>query len=109
MTPASRPAADLRPSSHGRQELGLCPRVPGTPCAWRRAGPGTVPAAPELDARAVLALPGHRAWWLPRILNRVVSQADVEGEALSRHVPASATAPDAAVRRLPCRPGPSRP
>lgn len=52
-------------------------------------------------APAVLALLGHRAWWLPRILNRVLPNIDIEGEALSRRVPASATGPDAAVRRLP--------
>ncbi|KQX69463.1 MMPL family transporter [Streptomyces sp. Root1310] len=50
---------------------------------------------------AVLALLGHRAWWLPRILNRVLPNVDIEGEKLSRHVPAPATNPDAAVRRLP--------
>ncbi|MFE9925547.1 MMPL family transporter [Streptomyces sp. NPDC005774] len=53
-------------------------------------------------APAVLALLGHRAWWLPRTLNRVLPNVDIEGEALSRHVPAaSATGPDAAVRGLP--------
>ncbi|MDH6222394.1 MMPL family transporter [Streptomyces pseudovenezuelae] len=52
-------------------------------------------------APAVLALLGHRAWWLPRILNRVLPNVDIEGEALSRRVPASATESDAAVRRLP--------
>ncbi|MEU4893390.1 MMPL family transporter [Streptomyces sp. NPDC044780] len=52
-------------------------------------------------APAVLALLGHRAWWLPRILNRVLPNVDIEGEALSKYVPASATAPDAAVPRLP--------
>ncbi|WP_327721949.1 MMPL family transporter [Streptomyces sp. NBC_00490] len=50
---------------------------------------------------AVLALLGHRAWWLPRILNRVLPNVDIEGEKLSRSVPAPATDPDAAVRRLP--------
>ncbi|MEU9918695.1 MMPL family transporter [Streptomyces sp. NPDC051001] len=50
---------------------------------------------------AVLALLGHRAWWLPRILNRVLPNVDIEGEKLSRHVPGPATDPDAAVRRLP--------
>ncbi|MFI9170015.1 MMPL family transporter [Streptomyces lincolnensis] len=50
---------------------------------------------------AVLALLGHRAWWLPRILNRVLPNVDIEGEKLSRRVPAPATDPDAAVRRLP--------
>ncbi|MFJ1969155.1 MMPL family transporter [Streptomyces sp. NPDC087903] len=52
-------------------------------------------------APAVLALLGHRAWWLPRILNRVLPNVGIEGEALSRHVPASAAELDAAVRRLP--------
>ncbi|GGR90089.1 membrane protein [Streptomyces aureoverticillatus] len=50
---------------------------------------------------AVLALLGHRAWWLPRILNRVLPNVDIEGEALSGHVPASANEPDAAAARLP--------
>ncbi|WP_407563240.1 MMPL family transporter [Streptomyces sp. 184] len=50
---------------------------------------------------AVLALLGHRAWWLPRILNRVLPNVDIEGEALSRRVPAPASGPDAAVPRLP--------
>nr|WP_234334200.1 MMPL family transporter [Streptomyces sp. NRRL B-1347] len=44
---------------------------------------------------AVLALLGHRAWWLPRILNRVLPNVDIEGEKLSARVPAAATAPDA--------------
>ncbi|WP_406212734.1 MMPL family transporter [Streptomyces canus] len=52
-------------------------------------------------APAVLALLGHRAWWLPRILDRVLPNVDIEGEALSRHVPASTAESDAAVRRLP--------
>ncbi|MCQ8188322.1 MMPL family transporter [Streptomyces rugosispiralis] len=51
-------------------------------------------------APAVLALLGHRAWWLPRILNRVLPNVDIEGEALSRRVPASVTVPDAAVPRF---------
>ncbi len=60
---------------------------------------------------AVLALLGHRAWWLPRILNRVLPNVDIEGEALGKALPASATVPDMtvpdmtvpdpAVRRLP--------
>ncbi|WP_432253717.1 MMPL family transporter [Streptomyces sp. HNM1019] len=48
-------------------------------------------------APAVMALLGHRAWWLPRILNRVLPNVDIEGEKLSGHVPASATGPNAAV------------
>ncbi|MGC0376092.1 MMPL family transporter [Streptomyces sp. SAI-229] len=47
-------------------------------------------------APAVLALLGHRAWWLPRILDRVLPNVDIEGEALSRRDPASAPLPDAA-------------
>ncbi|GCB46256.1 MMPL family transporter [Streptomyces sp. NL15-2K] len=50
---------------------------------------------------AVLALLGHRAWWLPRILSRVLPNVDIEGEKLSRRVPASAMEPDAVVPRLP--------
>ncbi|MFF0159857.1 MMPL family transporter [Streptomyces sp. NPDC005263] len=52
-------------------------------------------------APAVLALLGHRAWWLPRILNRVLPHVDIEGEALSGKAPASATQTVTAVRRLP--------
>ncbi|GAA2118343.1 MMPL family transporter [Actinomadura napierensis] len=52
-------------------------------------------------APAVLALLGRRAWWLPRSLNRVLPNVDIEGEALSRHVPAAVTVPDAAAPRLP--------
>ncbi|MEU5339423.1 MMPL family transporter [Streptomyces sp. NPDC020766] len=46
-------------------------------------------------APAVLALLGHRAWWLPRILNRVLPNVDIEGEKLSRRDPASPTGPNA--------------
>ncbi|WP_405541132.1 MMPL family transporter [Streptomyces phaeochromogenes] len=46
---------------------------------------------------AVLALLGHRAWWLPHILNRVLPNVDIEGETLNRTVPASVTAPDPTV------------
>ncbi|NEW70377.1 MMPL family transporter [Streptomyces rhizosphaericus] len=52
-------------------------------------------------APAVLALLGHRAWWLPRILNRVLPNVDIEGEKLSRHAPAAMTVPDTAVPRFP--------
>ncbi|WP_221348478.1 MMPL family transporter [Streptomyces beigongshangae] len=41
---------------------------------------------------AVLALLGHRAWWLPRALDRLLPRVDVEGEALNRG-PAAAPAP----------------
>ena len=50
-------------------------------------------------APAVLALLGHRAWWLPRILDRVLPDVDIEGEALSRHVPDSAIEPAAEAPR----------
>jgi RND superfamily putative drug exporter len=33
---------------------------------------------------AVLALLGHKAWWLPGWLDRLLPRVDVEGEALSR-------------------------
>ncbi|MGC5564101.1 MMPL family transporter [Streptomyces sp. FR-108] len=56
-------------------------------------------------APAVLALLGHRAWWLPRILDRVLPNVDIEGEALSRHAPASGpgavTGPGAAAPQFP--------
>ncbi|TDC64959.1 MMPL family transporter [Actinomadura sp. GC306] len=42
---------------------------------------------------AVLALLGERAWWLPRILNRVLPNVDIEGEKLNRNVPAPASGP----------------
>ncbi|MFC6930676.1 MMPL family transporter [Actinomadura yumaensis] len=47
-------------------------------------------------APAVLALLGRRAWWLPRILDRVLPNVDIEGEALSGRDPAPAAGPDAA-------------
>ncbi|MFJ6902307.1 MMPL family transporter [Streptomyces hokutonensis] len=37
---------------------------------------------------AVLSLLGHKAWYLPRWLDRILPRMDVEGEALSRKVPA---------------------
>ncbi|MEU5273665.1 MMPL family transporter [Streptomyces hygroscopicus] len=48
-------------------------------------------------APAVLALLGHRAWWLPPILSRVLPHGDIEGEKLSTRAPASATVPDTTV------------
>ncbi|MER7998086.1 MMPL family transporter [Streptomyces sp. NPDC095613] len=35
---------------------------------------------------AVLALLGHKAWWLPRWLDRALPNVDVEGEALRKHL-----------------------
>ncbi|WP_327191031.1 MMPL family transporter [Streptomyces xinghaiensis] len=53
-------------------------------------------------APAVLALLGHRAWWLPPILDRVLPRVDIEGEALSGRVPAPAPGSrETAVPRLP--------
>ncbi|MFF3965695.1 MMPL family transporter [Streptomyces griseorubiginosus] len=52
-------------------------------------------------APAVLALLGRRAWWLPRILDRVLPNVDIEGEALSGHVPGPARESDTSVRQLP--------
>ncbi|MFJ9244096.1 MMPL family transporter [Streptomyces sp. NPDC101776] len=42
---------------------------------------------------AVLSLLGNKAWYLPRWLDRVLPRMDVEGEALSRKVPAPVTDP----------------
>ncbi|MFD4634483.1 MMPL family transporter [Streptomyces sp. NPDC058284] len=55
---------------------------------------------------AVMALLGRRAWWLPRILDRVLPNVDIEGEALSGRgpggrAPSPAAGPDAAAPRLP--------
>ena len=52
-------------------------------------------------APAVLALLGRRAWWLPRILDRVLPNVDIEGEALTGHVPGPATELGTPVRQLP--------
>ncbi|MFE0776009.1 MMPL family transporter [Streptomyces sp. NPDC058861] len=35
---------------------------------------------------AVLALLGHKAWWLPKWLDRLLPNVDVEGEGLAAHV-----------------------
>ncbi|MGW6875067.1 MMPL family transporter [Streptomyces xanthophaeus] len=35
---------------------------------------------------AVLALLGHKAWWLPKWLDRLLPNVDVEGESLRRHL-----------------------
>ncbi|WP_435969633.1 MMPL family transporter [Streptomyces sp. Qhu_M48] len=37
---------------------------------------------------AVLALLGHKAWWLPKWLDRILPNVDVEGEALAAGTPA---------------------
>ncbi|MCX4745867.1 MMPL family transporter [Kitasatospora sp. NBC_01287] len=40
---------------------------------------------------AVLALLGHKAWWLPRWLDRIVPNVDIEGEKLAHTLPAART------------------
>ncbi|XUL93885.1 MMPL family transporter [Streptomyces galilaeus] len=40
---------------------------------------------------AILSLLGHKAWYLPRWLNRIMPNIDVEGEKLSHKVPAPTT------------------
>ncbi|MEU9296817.1 MMPL family transporter [Streptomyces sp. NPDC048266] len=35
---------------------------------------------------AVLALLGHKAWWLPKWLDRILPNVDVEGEGLAEHI-----------------------
>jgi RND superfamily putative drug exporter len=46
-------------------------------------------------APAVMALLGRRAWWMPRILNRVLPNVDIEGEKLRPHATNPATDPPA--------------
>ncbi|MFP1629542.1 MMPL family transporter [Streptomyces sp. 5K101] len=43
---------------------------------------------------AVLALLGHKAWWLPRRLDRVLPNVDVEGEKLHRELAGKPGDPD---------------
>ncbi|MEU7602552.1 MMPL family transporter [Streptomyces sp. NPDC040724] len=44
---------------------------------------------------AVLALLGHKAWWLPKWLDRLLPNVDVEGESLRKHLAAdSSEGPD---------------
>ncbi|MDV9172100.1 MMPL family transporter [Streptomyces sp. W16] len=43
---------------------------------------------------AVLSLLGNKAWYLPSWLDRILPRMDVEGEALSRRVPAPVTTTD---------------
>ncbi|WP_405841548.1 MMPL family transporter [Streptomyces sp. NBC_01518] len=45
---------------------------------------------------AVLSLLGNKAWYLPSWLDRILPRMDVEGEALSRKVPAPVTDPPTA-------------
>ncbi|QES55051.1 hypothetical protein DEJ51_13250 [Streptomyces venezuelae] len=43
---------------------------------------------------AVLALLGHKAWWLPKWLDRLLPNVDVEGESLRKHLEESADSPE---------------
>ncbi|MER7462953.1 MMPL family transporter [Streptomyces sp. NPDC097981] len=43
---------------------------------------------------AVLALLGHKAWWLPRWLDRLLPNVDVEGESLRKHLEGTAGSPE---------------
>lgn len=43
---------------------------------------------------AVLALLGHKAWWLPKWLDRLLPNVDVEGESLRKHLAGSSTPPE---------------
>jgi RND superfamily putative drug exporter len=42
---------------------------------------------------AVLALLGKSAWWLPKWLDRILPNVDVEGESLRKHIDAQAATP----------------
>ncbi|MEU1131300.1 MMPL family transporter [Streptomyces sp. NPDC005900] len=53
---------------------------------------------------AVLALLGHRAWWLPRWLDRWVPHVDVEGESLQGSGPAPADLPPSDTTTAPAEP-----
>ncbi|MFJ3925527.1 MMPL family transporter [Streptomyces sp. NPDC090022] len=44
---------------------------------------------------AVLALLGHKAWWLPKWLDRLLPNVDVEGEGLRKHLKDAEDAEDA--------------
>ncbi|WP_327262869.1 MMPL family transporter [Streptomyces sp. NBC_01232] len=43
---------------------------------------------------AVLALLGHKAWWLPKWLDRLLPNVDVEGESLRKHLEQSSQSPE---------------
>ncbi|MEV6330713.1 MMPL family transporter [Streptomyces sp. NPDC051909] len=55
---------------------------------------------------AVLALLGHKAWWLPKWLGRVLPNVDVEGESLAAAAaaaPAAGAAPPAETEKEPAK------
>ncbi|MFD9371086.1 MMPL family transporter [Streptomyces sp. NPDC060020] len=43
---------------------------------------------------AVLALLGHKAWWLPKWLDRLLPNVDVEGESLRKHLSKTPQSPE---------------
>lgn len=43
---------------------------------------------------AVLALLGHKAWWLPKWLDKLLPNVDVEGESLRKHLAGGSTPPE---------------
>ncbi|MEV7521676.1 MMPL family transporter [Streptomyces sp. NPDC091371] len=43
---------------------------------------------------AVLALLGHKAWWLPKWLDKLLPNVDVEGESLRKHLSGSGDGPE---------------
>ncbi|MFD3781472.1 MMPL family transporter [Streptomyces sp. NPDC058612] len=43
---------------------------------------------------AVLALLGHKAWWLPKWLDKLLPNVDVEGESLRKHLDGTADSPE---------------
>jgi RND superfamily putative drug exporter len=45
---------------------------------------------------AVMSLLGRAAWWLPRWLDRLLPDVDLEGAKLRRHLDATAPAPELA-------------
>ncbi|CAL9331949.1 MMPL family transporter [Streptomyces sp. enrichment culture] len=53
---------------------------------------------------AVMALLGHKAWWLPRFLQRILPNVDVEGEQLRRHATAPQPLPHQTPQTVPALP-----
>ncbi|OKK05139.1 hypothetical protein AMK33_23370 [Streptomyces sp. CB02400] len=50
---------------------------------------------------AVMTLLGHQAWWLPRFLQRILPDVDVEGEQLMRHSATPQTLPHQTPQTVP--------
>ncbi len=43
---------------------------------------------------SVMALLGDKAWWLPKWLDKILPNVDVEGEKLTRELEATAATPE---------------